>query len=241
MIYLLGGKNKTVSRKAFLDLKKNYEPDQIHNIALDSFLTGNLKDKLSSRSLFGGKALFVLELGRDWKKFESTLVESLPAAQGQEIDALVFLDSSVPKTSKLYKAVTEFGGRVMVFEEEPSKELWHFLDALAVKDSKLAFTLLHSLLKAGESSVGLTMMIAYLTRNLLSTLYKNKLFESLTPLQKKKLQSAVKLFTEKELISLYGEILAVDMALKGSNLSEELLLTNLVFSYTKRHHGKITV
>lgn len=238
MIYLLGGKNKTVSRKAFLDLKNNYEPDQVHNIALDSSLTLNLKDKLSARSLFGGKSLFVMELGRDWKKFETLLVESLPAASGKELDALVFLDSSVPKTSKLYKVVTEFGGQVMVFEEEPSKELWQFLDALANKDSKLAFTLLHNLLEHGESPIGLTMMVAYLTRNLLSALYKNNLFESLTPFQKKKLQAAVKLFTESELIWLYNEILGVDMALKGSNLSEDLILTNLVFSYTKKRHEK---
>ena len=238
MIYLIGGKDKTLSRKSLLDLKKNYSPDSVQTLILDKAYEGSLKTAFKFQPLFGGKPALVLELPRDWKKFEEDLVSSISDAAGAALDALVWVDGTLPKNSRLYKTITELGGKITFFDEEGSKEIWAFLDALAAKNRGAALANLQSLLDSGESAIGLLVMITYQTRNLLAAVYQNSLFKALSPWQQKKLVTLSKNFTEEELINLYGFLLNTDMMLKGSNLSEELLLTNLVIGYTSTYEQK---
>lgn len=232
MIYLIGGKDKISSRKSLADLKKNYDPAAVQTIVVDKTFSGSLKTTLSSQSLFGGRPLVVLELAPDWKKHETLLVESLPGATDSQVDALVWVDGALPKTSKLYKTITELGGKVVFYEEPESKEIWGLLDNLAAKNRGEALAWLAKLSANGESAIGIVVMMTYLTRNLLSAVYKNDHFKSLTPWQQKKLLSSCQNFSEEELINNYSNLLAVDIALKTNNFSEDLLLTNLVISYT---------
>jgi len=238
MIFLIGGKNKESSRKALLDLKKNYSPEAIQTTVLDASFEGSLEAPFSAQSLFGGKPLVIFELNRDWKKFEESLVKSLGKAASVEVDALLWIDGTLPKNSRLYKTVAELGGKVVFFEEEGISEIWPLLEALANKDRPRAFSRLQSLLAKGESGIGILVMITYLTRNLLAALYQNDYFKSLAPFQRKKLLTQVKNFTEDELLEIYSYLLSLDMALKGSPLSEELLLSHLIFGYTDKRENK---
>jgi DNA polymerase III delta subunit len=238
VIYLIGGKDKISSRKSLLDFKKNYSPDATQTIVVDKTFDGSIGTAFRSQSLFGGKPLVVLELTPDWKKHEGALVESLPKVNDAQADALLWVDGALPKNSKLFKVVTELGGQISFFEEPDSKAIWTLLDALAGKNRPLALAELQKLLQNGESAIGITVMITYLTRNLLSTIYKNNYYQGLSPWQKKKLQETSRNFTEKELLDIYSYLLSVDMALKTSNLSEDLLLTNLVIAITTKHHAK---
>lgn len=240
MIYLIGGKDKISSRKSLLDFKKKYSPDAIQTIVLDKTFDGSLGTAFSSQPLFGGTPLVVLELTTDWKKHEGALVESLAKVMDSRLDALLWVDGALPKNSKLYKTVTELGGQVVFFEEPESKEIWVLLDALAAKNRSQALSELQKLLQNGESAIGIVVMITYLTRNLLSARYKNEYFQGLSPWQQKKLADSSKNFSEKELLDIYSYLLSVDMALKTSSLSEDLLLSNLVISYTTKHHAKST-
>lgn len=241
MIYLIGGKDKTLSRKSLLDLKKNYSPDSVQTLVLDKAFEGSLKTVFKWQPLLGGKPAVVLELAPDWKKHEDDLVSSISDAAGKEMDALVWVDGNLPKNSRLYKTITELGGKVTFFDEQGSKEIWELLDALAAKNRGAALAALQQLLDSGESAIGILVMITYETRNLLSAIYQNKSFKALTPWQQKKLLTAQKNFTEEELINLYGFLLNTDMMLKSSNLSEELLLSSLVIGYTGRREQKSTV
>lgn len=232
MIYLIGGKDKVSSRKFLADLKKNYDPAAVQTIVVDKAFSGSIKTSLNSQPLFGGRPLVILELSPDWKKHETTLVDSLPQATDSQMDALVWVDGALPKNSKLYKTITELGGKVTFYEQPESKEIWGLLDALAAKDRGESLAWLAKLSETGESAVGIVVMMTYLTRNLLSAKYQNNHFKSLTPWQQKKLLSSCQNFSEEELITIYSNLLMVDIALKTNNFSEDLLLTNLVISYT---------
>lgn len=238
MIYLIGGKDKVTSRKSLADFKKNYLPEATQTIVLDKSFTGSLRMAFSDQPLFGGKPLVILELPADWRKHEDDLITSLSSAAKTEVDAVLWVDGALPKNSKLFKTVTELGGKVTFFEETASKEIWSLLDSLALRDRARALSQLNDLLQSGESAIGIVVMITYLTRNLLAAIYKNSYFKALSPWQQRKLSAASRNFSEAELLDIYSSLLSVYFALKTSSLSEDLLLTNFVISYTSKRDAK---
>ncbi|MCX6783887.1 MAG: hypothetical protein NT141_02360 [candidate division WWE3 bacterium] len=232
VIYLIGGKNKTSSRKALLEVKKNFPPEAVQTIVIDKNFAGPISSLFNSQSLLSEKTLIVAEMATEWKKYEEELLKTLNKTGVDGVDAVLWIDGSLPKNSKLLKSVADLGGQVTFFDDEVTAQIWGLLDALGAKNRPRAFEELQTLLAQGESAIGILVMITYLTRNLLSVKYKNKLAESLSPFQKRKLTTAAKNFTEMELLEIYSQLLTVDMALKGSSLSDDLLLTNLIIHYT---------
>lgn len=239
MIYLIGGKNKTSSRKALSEVKKNFPPEAVQTVIIDKNFAGPISTLFNSQSLLSEKTLIVAEMATEWKKYEEELLKTLNKTGVDGVDAVLWIDGALPKNSKLLKSVAELGGQVTFFDDEDAIQIWGLLDALGAKNRPKAFAELQLLLANGESAIGMLVMITYLTRNLLAIKYKNKIAESLAPFQKNKLAKAAGNFTEDELLGIYSQLLTVDMALKGSSLSDELLLTNLIVHYTEKSHVKL--
>lgn len=115
-------------------------------------------------------------------------------------------------------------------------------DALARRDRPKALTLLHGLLQAGESPLGIVALTAYQTRQLLQvkTLAERGLrppqiaqAAGMAPFIVDKSLAVVRAFTMPQLEAAHRHLLAVDTALKNSRMTPELALDLLVVEFGK--------
>lgn len=117
-------------------------------------------------------------------------------------------------------------------------------DALARRDRPKALALLHELLQAGESPLGIVALTAYQTRQLMQVktladrgLRAGQIAQTagMAPFIVEKSLGVVRGFTMPQLEAAHRHLLAVDTALKNSRMTPELALDLLVVEF-----GKVT-
>jgi DNA polymerase-3 subunit delta len=113
-------------------------------------------------------------------------------------------------------------------------------DALARRDRPRALTLLHELLVAGESPLGIVALTAYSTRSLLQVkslsergLRPHQIAQTagIAPFQVEKSLRLARQFSFAQLESAHRSLLSIDTALKSSRMTPELALDLLVIEF----------
>lgn len=209
-LLLLHGPAKIVSRKKLVELKQNFDQNNVvvyeEGSNIQTLLAG-----LSTPLLFSEPQLIILENpSEDFK---------LPIANCQLPTTLVlWFDHEVD--IKKWPGFT-----TLLFEESKEISVFPFLDYLAVQD-KRAFLEVEKLKQAGFDIFYFLTMVFYLLRNLINTPKNSPNFV------KDKLQRQRKNFSQDRLIKLYQDILEIEFKIKSGLLEKDqaefLLISKLL-------------
>lgn len=147
-----------------------------------------------------------------------------------EIDKLVDYDPDITKIT--VEKLVDAGFWGTIFE---------LTDALSEKRSKKALDLLLKMLDSGEKEIYLVSMLARQVRNLLivKDLSEHRLSESeivgkthLHPFVIKKSLSQSRNFTKNQLLTLHGNLVGLDLAMKSTSTDPRILLQKFVVEMT---------
>lgn len=227
MLTLITGDDIVSSRQALVKIKAEAGPLEIVNWPKEQDPAVFLQENLSL-TLLGGKRLLIFEVERWEKGFESPkmleALENLP----EETEVVFWVGGELTPTNPLVQKVRKQRGRILEFAEKVPRNVFPFLEALAMKNLAGALGKLSELLASGMEPIFLVAMIAYELRVLLRV--KLGATEGLSPFVVTKAKRAVGRFSEASLVTAFANTLAADLTLKSSQLPQDLVLTNLVLS-----------
>ncbi|HEX6800542.1 MAG TPA: DNA polymerase III subunit delta [Ktedonobacterales bacterium] len=168
-------------------------------------------------------------------------------------DAAALLASEIGESTRLLASELEklrtyvgAGGTIRVEDVRAlspasrQSRVFDLTDALARRDNKTALALLHELLAAGESPLGIVALTAYTTRSLLQV--KSLAERGMRPAQiaqaagmapfvVEKSLAAARRFSFAQLEAAHRSLLEIDTALKSSRMTPELALDLLVVEF----------
>ena len=223
MIYLFHGENQVQSRRALVNLKKNYEPSAVR--VLTEVQIPEFAEACEARSLFSERRLVVVEaancqaLACDRRVLD--YLEGVP----ETTDLAFWVGGTLRRTHPLLRLSLRVG-EVRCFKR-PKEKPFPFLDALGRKEAKKACIELQKLFSQGESEIGLLHLIAWEIRNLIKV-KDCRGNPGMSPYVFKKAKSQSRNFSERELVGLFGRVLEADVAVKTGS-DPRLVLDKLVY------------
>lgn len=205
MIFLFHGENQPALRDALLELKKGYRDATFWEKAIDELEVYLVSPTLFSVGSSSAEKQELLIIEDPELGYLNKLVGLVK--RGSKDVAIVFCDK-VP-SGKLPRGE---GLQIRYFREEIPQNIFPFLDALAMKDRKKAFTEAHRLLREGEDLHFLLAMVVWQLRNLARV--KGGAPGHLHPYVLRKLRRLEKNFESDELSRAFSLLLKEDLAIK---------------------------
>jgi DNA polymerase III delta subunit len=220
MIYLLHGSDLTASRKKLISLKEKYAPESVTTLLAKEIEYSNFPLLFSTVLMFGEKQLVVVE-----GKLDVKLVD-LEKINKAENDLVVWLGEKLRANDGLIGVVNKVGGKVEVFEEKEDARIFPFLDAVVMRNRKLALRELVELLNNGAEPIYLNTMLVWQFRQLIVP-------ELASGFVRKKIDQVKGNFTFEELRRIYYSLLQMDVQLKTGEGVPEALVQQFVWKITK--------
>lgn len=223
MIYLFHGENQVASRKALVDLKKNYDPSAVK--VFSEVSRAELIEACEARAFFSSRVLVVSEISDGCQLIRSRQALDYLRAIPETTDLAFWVGGTLRKNHPLLKLSGEIG-KVCYFgilEEKP----FSFLDALGEKNSRKAYVELRKLFSQNESEIGLLQLVAWEVKNLIRA-KTGREDSSMSSYVYRKAKKQSENFSEERLVELFGKVLAADVAMKTGD-DPRLILDILVY------------
>lgn len=222
MLYLLFGDNQVALRNRLQALLAGYPATAVNRVAVKDIDYGAFGDYFVSKSMFDDKQVVVVEGKLDVKKV------SLEGARGKAAltDVVIVVDGGVKSNEGLYKAVEELGGAIEKFEEEPEREIFGFLDAVARKQRKVAMGELCKLWESGKEPIYVQTMLVWQFRQIIAP-------ELAKGFVQKKAEELRRGYTDDELFKIYAALYQLEVRLKTGEGVSEALVEEFVVRITK--------
>lgn len=198
-LVLLHGPARVASRKKLLDLKQEFDPNNVVVFEEGSSIK-DIADNLVSTSLFSDERLVILENPDENLTFDSF-------DSSDSLTLILWFDHELSDNNPILKWVKERQGQILNFEESKEISVFPFLDLLAAGNIK-AFSEMKKLKDAGYDIFYFNTMVIYLLRNLINTP------KNIPPFVLDKLQRQRTRLDKKKIISLYKDTLDLDFKLK---------------------------
>lgn len=218
MITILHGDDITASRNYLFELKKDCS--NIQSFDGEKITITDLTESLESKSLF------------QTEDNKLTVIENIFAKKGNTQEGKIILEYIKKNSSKditIWEA-KELTKKTLSFLPNANVKLFKipvliftFLDSFRPTNGKVLINLFHKILKDKDEEFVLYMLTRHL-RMLLALSQKSRTEEidelqRLSPWQKSKLESQVRLFTIEKLIKLYFNLYNIDLNLKTGKLN----------------------
>lgn len=205
-LLLLHGPAKTASRKKLIDVKQEFDQNNVlvFEEGTDSQV---ILDNLVTPSLFTDELLVILE-----NPPEDINLNSLNT--NDYLTLIFWFDHEINSKKSIIEWAKKSKGEVILFPEAREISVFPLLDYLAAFDKK-AYLEVEKLKKAGFDSQYFITMVFYLLRNLAVTPKTAPQFVQ------DKLQRQRKNFDIKKVIDLYRQILDLDFKIKSGLLEKE--------------------
>ena len=202
-LQLLHGPAKTASRKKLIELKQEFDQNNVV-VFEEGLIIQTILGSLSTNSLFSDPQLVILENPPEDLNVELSIVNS-------ELSIVLWFDHELNLKKPIMDWVKKNKGEIAFFPEAREVSVFPFLDYLAAKDNK-AFSELNKLKSAGFEMQYFITMVFYLLRNLAATPKNAPQFV------KDKLQRQRKHFSLEKLTDLYREVIEIDFKIKSGLL-----------------------
>ena len=220
------------SRKKLVDLKKDFDPNNIVVFGEGGSLE-EINNNLAATPLFSTDRLVVLENPPD--DVTNYQLPASPAKRGEpttNYQLILWFDHEITDKKPIFSFVKENMGEILYFPESKEVSIFSFLDSLAGGDKqsyaahKKALLEASKLKKAGFDLFYLVTMIFFSLRNLILTPKNAPYFV------KEKLQRQRKRFNSEDIKNIYKYILDIEFKIKSGLLDiehAEFLIINVFF------------
>ena len=221
MIYLVHGDDSLLSRRFLFRLKSGY--DQVVDITGKNISKERLELALFSESLLAKKILVVVEDLKNWQEIKGVRLNNAS-------DLVFWFKNKID--------LPDFPiNRVILFDLRQASA-FKLADALLMKNEKLSFLTLSSLLKQGEPAEKILGTIGFAFRNLALTLEGNLEKIVKNSYAQEKIKQQANFWTLSQISLAFDAIFTTDLRLRQRehNPSMELLaLINKLFTLSKRN------
>lgn len=213
-LLLLHGPGKIGSRAKLLDLKHNFDPNNV--VVLEGDISAQtVLGNLATLPFLSENRLIILENPGE------NLIVNLPDIPSS-ITLAIWFDHEVNEKKNIFQFIKESNGEILFFPESKEISIFPFLDSLGIKDRQ-AFVQLNKLKDGGMETQYMITMLFYLLRSLVMETKTSHEF-----IRKKILKQKTN-FPSEKIIELYRFILEIDFKIKKGlieNLHAEFLLVN---------------
>ncbi len=217
-ILLYGNDNVGILEK-LLEIKQKYTKGQIYEL-FGEVEVSDINQYLQATSMFGSDELICLRVNKK-TELSDEILDLIKNETNKNI--LVVLFENLPKNSKLFKYFNE----VFQLVADEKEKIFPFLDTLSKKQT-LAVRNYYKLITEKNDPIYINSMLFYQFKNILHARYNTETFEQVNPFVKSKLNFVRNNFTDIECVNIIRDIYEVDIKLKSTSLSSEVLVLNLI-------------
>ncbi|MFH2109334.1 MAG: hypothetical protein ABII16_02645 [Patescibacteria group bacterium] len=228
MITLIYGDDLETSRRKLIDLKPGGGKAVTILNAEDNLNTVIMA--CSSQSLFGDKTFVVAEFSKSPNsEADFSFIQDI----SNDCEIIFWVGGNLPAKNDLLVQCRDVKASMLLFQKMATNS-FKFVDALVAKNYDLALRELFLCLRKSDP-LEILPSVVFQFRNLLGYKTKSALVLKLHPYVQKKSQTAVKRYTQEELILIYCKILECEVAIKTGTMDAELAILNLVEEICKKN------
>jgi len=223
MFYLFHGPDLVSSRQAWVDLRSEFDQQDIYIFSRNGFDLDQFAAALEGQSLFSQRKLVVLEGLPDLRKFRR--LPSLVELSAPEISIALWVPKELGRSHKLVKLAKD-QGRLLFFKGDSL--IFSFLDNLFSGKSGETFIALERLRLEGESPVRIFASIASQVRGLLAVISQAAYIGKKHPFYLNKLRKQARRFNQGSLCQLISVLFEYDFGVKTGKMESEAALIAVV-------------
>lgn len=216
IIILHGDGLVAISQKISL-IKKEFDPISVTSLSGKEFGFDEALVKFSTLGLFSEKRLVILE------DFDLTAgkvdLEELP--EEKELTVVLKASKELTQASVLLKQAKKLGAQIYLFKAQDEKSIFPFLDALAERKEKDAYSLFEKNYEVFGSQYLLTMIFYLLRKFVLKP-------KNLPGFVLQKMERQKRNFSPEKIKEIYLKALETDFKIKSGLLEERIGMTLLI-------------
>lgn len=223
MIYIIHGENTVSSRNYILARQKERGLEARIELEVTETDPDRLQEACQTFDIFGKAPLVVLDVsnaGRMNLDEYITVLESAP----DEAEVFVFSAKKLSNTNVFIKNVSKLKAKALFFKEQPSANIFKFLDGVFDKKRKIAYQELRNLILSGEDPIYLLTMLQYGLRNIAYCKFGSSSYNKIQPFVKKKVQAQAQNFSEQDIVDLFSDLYKLDRNLKTGQVDSHIAI-----------------
>lgn len=215
-VLIIHGSDTSASRNALYELRRKYaDTREIISLSAGKFELTDLIQAVESPSLFSGARMVIIEnlFGMPKSSVKDKLIGYISSsASAGNTDIILWESKEVDK-----KNIQKFlpGAQVQLFNYPLL--LFRFLDSLGTNTRKNTIDTFHSLLKEKEAELVFVMLQRQFRYLIIAGDLGEKGLYPMPPWQAGKFVRQSRFFPMEKLLSLYRELLAIDLRIKSSS------------------------